>query len=87
MPRLIVAALKAPIRLWQLSFSLILPPTCRFTPSCSAYALTALDRHGPWHGSILAARRLARCHPWGGAGYDPVPAACKGAPPHESPPA
>jgi putative membrane protein insertion efficiency factor len=62
-----------PIRLWQLSFSLVLPPTCRFSPSCSAYAITAIDRHGPVKGLALAVRRLARCHPWGGSGFDPVP--------------
>ena len=63
----------APIRLWQLSFSLVLPPSCRFSPSCSAYAITAIERHGPLKGVALAARRLGRCHPWGGSGYDPVP--------------
>lgn len=62
-----------PIRLWQLTFSAILPPTCRFTPSCSSYAITALTRHGPLKGSWLAVRRIGRCHPWGASGYDPVP--------------
>lgn len=62
-----------PIRLWQLSFSAVLPPTCRFSPSCSAYAITAIERHGAVKGAGLAARRIARCHPWGGSGYDPVP--------------
>ena len=62
-----------PIRLWQLSFSAVLPPTCRFSPSCSAYAITAIERHGAVKGADLAARRIARCHPWGGSGYDPVP--------------
>lgn len=47
---------------------------CRFTPSCSHYALEALALHGPIHGSTLAARRLLRCHPWGASGEDPVPA-------------
>jgi putative membrane protein insertion efficiency factor len=46
---------------------------CRFTPSCSAYALEALSRHGALSGSWLAARRVCRCHPWGGCGHDPVP--------------
>lgn len=61
------------VRLWQLGPSLILPPSCRYTPSCSAYAITALRRYGALKGSWLAARRIARCHPWGGHGYDPVP--------------
>jgi len=58
---------------WQLGPSLILPPTCRFTPSCSAYAITALGRYGALKGGWLAARRLLRCHPFGGSGSDPVP--------------
>ena len=49
------------------------PSPCRFDPSCSAYALDALQAHGAARGSLLALRRLARCHPWGGQGYDPVP--------------
>lgn len=49
------------------------PSPCRFTPSCSAYAVDALHAHGAVRGSALAVRRLARCHPWGGQGYDPVP--------------
>lgn len=48
-------------------------PVCRFTPSCSDYALEAVRRHGPFQGGALAARRLCRCHPWGGCGPDPVP--------------
>lgn len=62
-----------PIRLWQLTFSVVLPPSCRFTPSCSAYAITAIERHGPIRGGLLAIRRISRCHPWGPSGYDPVP--------------
>jgi hypothetical protein len=58
---------------WQLGPSVVLPPSCRFKPSCSAYAITALRRYGALKGSWLAARRLARCHPWGGSGHDPVP--------------
>jgi len=49
------------------------PSPCRFDPSCSAYAVDALRTHGATRGSLLAIRRLARCHPWGGQGYDPVP--------------
>ncbi|OSZ69120.1 membrane protein insertion efficiency factor YidD [Sphingomonas sp. IBVSS1] len=73
MKRLIKQLVIGPIRLWQLTFSAVLPPSCRFTPSCSHYAITAIERHGPARGSWLAARRIARCHPWGGSGYDPVP--------------
>jgi putative membrane protein insertion efficiency factor len=58
---------------WQLGPSRILPPSCRYQPSCSAYAITALSRYGALRGSWLALRRLLRCHPWGGHGYDPVP--------------
>lgn len=49
------------------------PSPCRFTPSCSTYALEALERHGAVRGTWLSVRRLARCHPWGGQGFDPVP--------------
>ena len=58
---------------WQLGPSLILPPSCRYNPSCSAYAITAIERYGALRGGWMAARRLSRCHPWGGSGYDPVP--------------
>ena len=58
---------------WQVGPSRVLPPSCRFQPSCSAYAITALRRYGAVRGSWLAAKRLLRCHPWGGSGFDPVP--------------
>lgn len=61
------------IRGYQLGISPYLPPACRYTPSCSAYAAEAIRKHGAGRGSWLAARRLMRCHPWGGSGYDPVP--------------
>jgi putative membrane protein insertion efficiency factor len=71
------ALLIAPIRLYRLLISPMLPPSCRFSPSCSQYAITAIEIHGPFKGLGLAARRLARCHPitWlgGSQGYDPVP--------------
>jgi putative membrane protein insertion efficiency factor len=60
-------------RAWQLGPSLVLPASCRFQPSCSAYAIEALGRYGARKGSWLAVRRIARCHPWGGHGHDPVP--------------
>ena len=62
---------------WRLLFGPLLGPACRFQPTCSAYALDALRRHGALKGSFLTLRRLARCHPWGGAGYDPVPEAAR----------
>jgi hypothetical protein len=61
------------IRGYQLGISPLLPNSCRYTPSCSAYAAEAIRRHGAVRGSWLATRRLLRCHPWGGTGYDPVP--------------
>lgn len=66
-------ALMLPVRLYRYFISPLTGPNCRFTPSCSAYALEALERHGAIRGSWLAARRILRCHPWGGCGHDPVP--------------
>jgi putative membrane protein insertion efficiency factor len=70
---LIGLMLRAVIRAYQLLLAPVLPPACRYLPSCSQYAEEAIARHGPLHGGFLAARRLCRCHPWGGSGYDPVP--------------
>ncbi len=58
---------------WQVGPSKMLPPSCRYTPSCSAYAITALSRYGAARGSWFALKRIMRCHPWGGEGHDPVP--------------
>lgn len=69
----LVRPLQWAIRGYQLVLSPMLPRACRYEPSCSAYAIEALDRHGPLKGCWLALRRIARCHPWGGHGYDPVP--------------
>lgn len=61
------------IRLYQRAISPLLPPACRFTPTCSEYAVQAIEAYGSGKGSWLALKRLGRCHPWGGSGYDPVP--------------
>ena len=71
--RVIKWILILPIRFYQLSISPMLPKSCRFEPTCSAYAVEAIRRHGPVKGLWLAVRRILRCHPWGGSGYDPVP--------------
>jgi putative membrane protein insertion efficiency factor len=62
------------IRGYQILLAPVMGGACRFTPSCSAYAIEAIERHGARRGMWLAMRRIARCHPWGGAGFDPVPA-------------
>lgn len=69
----VAAVLILPIRFYQLCISPMLGSSCRFTPTCSQYAVEALRKHGPLKGSWLAVRRICRCHPWGGSGYDPVP--------------
>ena len=61
------------IRLYQRVLSPYWPGTCRYTPTCSHYAVEAVERLGAWKGGWLAVRRLARCRPFGGSGYDPVP--------------
>jgi len=66
-------ALIALVRAYQYALSPWWGQHCRFTPTCSQYAVEALDRHGALGGSWLAARRLLRCHPWSAGGYDPVP--------------
>ncbi|MBF0169361.1 MAG: membrane protein insertion efficiency factor YidD [Alphaproteobacteria bacterium] len=67
--------LKLLIRGYQLVVSPLLPPSCRYAPSCSAYGLEAVETHGAVKGGWLAAKRVCTCHPWGGSGYDPVPPA------------
>jgi hypothetical protein len=66
-------AVRGALRLYKLTLSPLIGRQCRFLPTCSEYAAEALIAHGPWRGSILAARRVCRCNPWGGSGYDPVP--------------
>lgn len=70
---ILVWGLLLPIRVYRNCISPFTPPSCRFTPTCSAYAMEAIEKHGPLRGTWLAVRRLLRCHPWGGSGYDPVP--------------
>jgi len=60
------------IRVYQKVISPFLPQSCRYHPSCSEYALQAVDEYGVWKGGLLAVKRLCRCHPWGGSGFDPV---------------
>jgi len=67
------AFLRGLIWLYRHSLSLFLGRMCRFEPTCSAYADEALRVHGFWRGGWLTLKRLSRCHPWGGSGYDPVP--------------
>ena len=66
-------ALLLPIIFYQRCISPLTPPACRFTPTCSQYAREAVVKYGPFKGLYLAVRRILRCHPWGGSGYDPVP--------------
>ena len=61
------------VRFYQVAISPMLPPRCRYAPTCSQYAVEALQKHGAVKGSVLALRRICRCHPFGGSGYDPVP--------------
>lgn len=62
-----------PVRLYQMLVSPLLPPACRYYPSCSNYMIAAVRKHGALRGTWLGLRRLLRCAPWGGCGYDPVP--------------
>ena len=61
------------VRFYQYAISPMLPPRCRYTPTCSQYAVEALQKHGALKGGWLAAKRIGRCHPWGRSGHDPVP--------------
>lgn len=71
--RTLVFLLSCSVWFYRACISPLTPPSCRFTPTCSAYALEALRVHGPVRGLWLSIRRICRCHPWGGSGYDPVP--------------
>ena len=61
------------VRFYQLAISPLFPPSCRHIPTCSNYTIEAMKIHGPLRGSWLGIKRLAKCHPWGTSGYDPVP--------------
>ncbi len=61
------------VRIYSYVISPLLGTNCRYLPTCSAYAVESLQKYGAFRGTALAARRIARCHPWGGSGYDPVP--------------
>ncbi|HRI41056.1 MAG TPA: membrane protein insertion efficiency factor YidD [Bacteroidia bacterium] len=69
MSRLFIAI----IRFYQGALSPLLRPSCRFTPTCSQYGIEAIEKHGAFRGGWLTLKRIARCHPWGGHGHDPVP--------------
>ncbi len=62
-----------PVYFYRYAISPLTPPSCRYTPTCSAYAIEAVKKHGVIKGGWLATKRILSCHPWGGSGYDPVP--------------
>lgn len=74
------------VRFYQYVISPLIGPRCRFQPTCSQYAVEALQRHGALRGGWLTLRRLGRCHPWGDSGYDPVPPCACHSPSHREPP-
>ncbi len=61
------------IRVYQYLISPLIPASCRYTPTCSHYGVEAIQKHGPIKGGWLTIKRISKCHPWGGSGYDPVP--------------
>ncbi|HHU00555.1 membrane protein insertion efficiency factor YidD [Xiashengella succiniciproducens] len=69
----LIFILLIPIRLYKYFISPMIGPSCRYTPTCSQYAVEALKKHGPIKGLYLTIKRILSCHPWGGHGYDPVP--------------
>jgi hypothetical protein len=73
MNRIFKALLIAPVIFYQYAISPFFPSSCRFVPTCSEYTKQALLKYGPFKGGFLAIKRIGRCHPWGGKGYDPVP--------------
>lgn len=73
MKKFFTKLLLLPIRFYQYSISPLFPGACRYTPTCSQYAVEAITKYGPLKGLYLAVKRILRCNPWGGSGYDPVP--------------
>ena len=73
MKRIFSSLLIIPIKIYQMIISPLLGPSCRFTPTCSQYAVEAIQKYGPFKGSWLSFKRILKCHPWGGSGYVPVP--------------
>ena len=73
MRRFFTTLLLLPVYFYKFFFSPMTPAPCRYTPTCSEYAVQALKKYGPVKGLYLAVKRILRCHPWGGSGYDPVP--------------
>ncbi|MCD8260389.1 MAG: membrane protein insertion efficiency factor YidD [Bacteroides sp.] len=73
MKKIISRIVLLPVHFYRVFISPHLRPSCRFTPTCSQYAIEAVHKHGPFKGFYLTVRRILRCHPWGGSGYDPVP--------------
>jgi len=71
--KLLIAPFLVLIYIYQHLISPLIPPSCRYTPTCSQYAKEALQKHGLWKGLFLAIKRIFSCHPLGGSGYDPVP--------------
>lgn len=71
--KLLTQILLIPVYFYRAVISPILPPSCRYTPTCSQYTIEALKKHGPFKGLYLSAKRILSCNPWGGSGYDPVP--------------
>ncbi len=73
MKKVIETIVLLPVYIYRICISPFIPPRCRYTPTCSQYAIEAVKKHGVIKGWWLALKRILRCHPWGGSGYDPVP--------------
>ena len=73
MRKIISSFLIFPVKVYKYTISPLMMRSCRYNPTCSTYAIEAIQKHGPLKGAWLAAKRISTCHPWGGHGYDPVP--------------